>query len=218
MIGFVTGLTAEARLLHRYSARVRAGGGTPDGARKAAILLAREPGTVALVSFGLAGGLDPALPPGSLVVPECVIDGDGTSFPCDATLSRLFGGPTVPLVLGGGTIAETVERKHALFAATGAAAIDLESAAVARVAEAQGLRFAVLRAVADPATRNLPPVARVALDESGRISPVAIGQSLIRHPFQIGSLIALGREAALARRTIETAFEGYRLRVNATGT
>lgn len=218
MPGFVTGLTAEARLLARFSVRAKVGGGTPEGAAQAAEALAREVGMVALVSFGLAGGLDPALAPGALVIPDSVLDDDGIAYRCDMSLSRLFGGPTVPLLLGGGAIVATVEQKHRLFAATGAAAIDLESAAVARVAEAHGLRFAALRAVADPVTRNLPPAALVALDEGGRIAPGSIIASLCRHPGQIGGLIALGREAALARKALIAAVENYRLRVSATGT
>ena len=68
IIGFITGLTAEARIAARCGGLLRAGGGTPAGAERAARQLVAE-GAGALVSFGLAGGLDPALRPGALVVP-----------------------------------------------------------------------------------------------------------------------------------------------------
>lgn len=218
MLGFVTGLIAEAKVLQRYSVRVRVGGGSTEGARQAAEALADEMGTVGLVSFGLAGGLDPSLKAGTLIIPDTVLDVDGTAYRCDMSLSEQFGGPTVSSLLGGGEVAATVAQKYKLFTSTRASAIDLESAAVARVAAVRGLRFAVMRAVADPATRDLPRASLVALDGDGRISPGAICNSLLRHPLQLRSLIALGREASHARKTLQTAFEGYRRRVTSTGT
>ncbi|HEY0425948.1 MAG TPA: hypothetical protein VGC82_21710, partial [Rhodopila sp.] len=69
-LGFVTGLAAEARIASRFGYPVRVGG-TPAGAGVAASELI-EQGATALVSFGLAGGLDPALRPGTVVVASIV--------------------------------------------------------------------------------------------------------------------------------------------------
>src|SRR3712207_2397214 len=63
----------------------------------------------------------------------------------------------------------TVAEKANLHSRTGAALVDLESLAVARVCRDHGRPFAVLRAVADPAERALPPAALAGLDEAGRI-------------------------------------------------
>lgn len=216
MLGFVTGLTAEARLLSGYSEFVAVGGGTPRGAIRAAEALVRQ-GAAALVSFGLAGGLDPAFRSGDLLVPETIIDA-GEAFCCDPSLVKQFGGPTVSLMLGNGTIADTPEVKLNLYTSTHATAIDLESAAVARVAEAHGLKFGVLRAVADPAGKGLPPAALVALDAEGHIAPGQIFASLCRHPLQLPALVSLARDAARARRTLSQALVDYRLRVSTTGT
>jgi adenosylhomocysteine nucleosidase len=78
----------------------------------------------------------------------------------------------------------------------------MESGAVARVAARHGLPFAVLRAICDPAERDLPPASLTALDDRGRIQPMALLRSLARNPAQIGALIRVGRDAALARRAL----------------
>jgi adenosylhomocysteine nucleosidase len=89
--------------------------------------------------------------------------------------------------------------KARLFAATGAAVVDMESGAVAAVATAAGLPFAVLRVVCDPAGRDLPPAALVALDGDGAIAALGVLASLLRHPGQIPALLRLARDAAAAR-------------------
>lgn len=216
MLGFVTGLTAEARLPARHFNLVAVGGGTSHGAVQAAELLVSR-GAVALVSFGLAGGLDPALRPGDLLIPESVIAA-GNVFQCDPSLVKQFGGVTISLMADEGTIADTIEAKHDFFVSTGAAAIDLESAAVARVAEAHKLKFGILRAVADPAGECLPPAALTALDARGRIAPGRVLASICRHPSQVPALTRLALNTAKARRTLSRALEDYRLRVSTTGT
>ena len=92
--------------------------------------------------------------------------------------------------------------KRRLWRTTGAAAVDLESGAVAEVAAAAGIPFAVLRAVCDPAARELPTVAVEALDHQGRIAPMRMAGILARHPLQLFGLITLARDAARARRAL----------------
>jgi adenosylhomocysteine nucleosidase len=194
-VGLVTGLSAEA-LVAAPLGMTMPGGGTPEGAAAVAALLALR-GATALVSFGLCGGLDPALAPGALVVPRRV-----DRWMCDAALTAALGGATADLLHAGSAIAATVAQKAALFAATGAAAIDLESGAVAEVVARHGLPFAVLRAVCDPASLALPPAALLALDAGGSIRPWGIAASVLRRPGQIPALIGLGRAASAARAAL----------------
>jgi adenosylhomocysteine nucleosidase len=159
-------------------------------------------GATALVSFGLAGGLDPALRPGLVIVPATVVAG-GRRFAADAGLAARFGGLTGHCVLAGDAVAADAAAKRALFATTAAQAIDLESGGVARVADLHGLPFAVVRAICDPAERDLPPAALVALDRAGAIGFLAVLRSVARRPGQIPGLLALGRDAARARRGLQ---------------
>jgi adenosylhomocysteine nucleosidase len=196
-IGVVTGLEAEARIARRLGWRVAVGGGTAAGARAAAEGLA-EQGATALVSFGLAGGLDPALAPGVLIVPEAVLTG-GVRLPTDPALSGILGGTTACSLLGAEVLAATAEDKRRLWQETGCAAIDLESGPVAEVARARGLRCAALRAVCDPAGTGLPPAALVALSARGRIGMARVLASVARAPGQVPALLRLARAASGAR-------------------
>ncbi len=194
----VVGLAAEARIARRLGHPVAIGGGGAAGAEAAARLLVAE-GAEALLSFGLCGGLDPALRPGAVLIPEAVLD-SGTRYAASLGLAARFGGLTPHVLLGGARIAATVAEKRALRQATGAAAIDLESGAVARVAAASGLPFAVLRAVCDPAGEDLPPAALVALDGAGAMGFLRILASLAARPAQLPALLGLASHAAAARR------------------
>src|SRR5262249_31725217 len=158
------------------------GGGLPAGAQDAAKRLVAR-GVTGLVSFGLAGGLDPSLPPGHLVIPQAMLE-DGMRYPTDAALSDSFGGANAALMLAGADIVAKSVAKRDLFLATGACAVDLESGAVARVARRHDLPFAVLRAICDPAGRDLPPAALVALDAGGAIGLLRVLASLARQPGQ----------------------------------
>lgn len=154
-----------------------------------------------LVSFGLAGGLDPALRPGDVLVPERVLS-DAGSWAADPALRRALGPGRADPVFGGGTVLATAAAKRDLHARTGAAAVDLESAAVAEVARHHGLPFAVLRAVCDPASRDLPLAALVALDGGGRIDMMRVLGAVAARPREVPALLALGMDAARARRSL----------------
>ncbi|MGI4940125.1 MAG: phosphorylase [Janthinobacterium lividum] len=157
----------------------------------------------ALISFGLAGGLDLALPAGALLVPATVLADDG-QWDADPILMACLGGSTPGALFGDGIILATTGAKAALHARTGAVAVDLESAAVARIAARHGLPFAVLRAVCDPGGRDLPRAALAALDGKGRIGALRVAAAILARPGDIPGLIALGRDAARARLALVT--------------
>jgi adenosylhomocysteine nucleosidase len=187
-------LKAEARLASGLG-HVVAGGGTREGATGAIF-----PHCAALLSFGLAGGLDPALKPGALVIPRCVLV-DGEAVACDPALLAWLGGPTVEAIIDAPGVVATTDHKAEMFAASGAAAVDLESGEIAR----RGLPFAVLRAICDPATLALPHAALVGLTASGGISLGRVMASLLRDPGQMGTLLRLASHTAVARRSLKRA-------------
>ena len=211
-VGVVTGLPAEARIARVLGVPVKAGGGTPWGAELAAERLVAE-GATALISFGLAGGLDPDFRPGMLVVPLAVVEA-GRIRPTNAKLARMLGGVSAGMLAAESEIVVTAAEKFALGRSTLCGAVDLESGAVARVAERHGIPFAVLRAICDPADRDLPPAALTALNEKGAIAIARVALSILRYPGQIRALIALARDAARARKALVRRVNqiGFRLR------
>ncbi len=199
-VGVVVGLAAEARIARRLGWRVRIGGGTAAGAGVAAQRLIDD-GCDSLVSFGLAGGLDPRLRPGAPIVPSAVLV-NGTAYPTDRGMSQLLGGTMNWVMLGADAIVASIEAKRQLRHCTSAAAVDTESGAVAIAASARCMPFAVLRAVCDPADRALPAVALAALDGSGSIDIRRVGASVIAEPGQLPALLVLASDAAAARRCL----------------
>lgn len=197
--GIVVGLEAEARIARRLRLPVEVGGGGEAGASAAAYRLIGR-GVRNLVSFGLAGGLDPSLKPGAIVVPDVILSLDG-HWPADprlaASLGRIGGA-----VFSGGAVVVTAAEKRALHVRTGAAAVDLESAAVAEAAGRHALPFAALRAICDPAARSLPRAALVALDAEGRIGLGRAARAAASRPRELPALAALALDAMRARRAL----------------
>ena len=207
-LGVVVGMPAEARLVSGSGCVVGVGGGTPVGARRIAQKMVSD-GVTALISFGFAGGLDPAWCPGTVLVPEAVLV-NGRLFDCDESLRAALPGERIPCLLAADAVVALADEKRRLWRTTGAGAVDLESGAVAEVAASAGIPFAVLRAVLDPAGRDLPSAATSALDQHGRVMVLRMASILTRHPMQILGLIALARDASRARKALIGSAESLR--------
>jgi adenosylhomocysteine nucleosidase len=173
----------------------------PAGAARAARWLISQ-GATSLVSFGLAGALDPALRPGDLVIPRTVLCAEKRF-----TVTPQWT-PTCELLFAADHVLATAANKHAAWAATNASAVDLESGAVAQVAAEAGIGFSVLRAICDPAERDLPPAALLALDGAGRIGMLRVLASVAAQPQQIPALLRLAQDASAARRGLLAALSG----------
>lgn len=199
-LGILVGLAAEGRIARRLGGLIEIGGGGRAGAQRACERLVAS-GADHLLSVGLAGGLDPALRAGTVLIPATVVTG-GRLYPCDPILMAKLGTPGSEILCGGSAIVAEPAAKAGLRAATSAAAIDLESGAAALVAARHGLPFAVLRVICDPADRHLPPAALIALSDTGRIGLLRVAASILRHPGQLPELLALARDAGHARRAL----------------
>jgi hopanoid-associated phosphorylase len=198
---FTTGLEAEARVARAAGFPVIVGGG--DHERTTGLIERAAERAHCLVSFGVAGALAPGLRPGDVILSGEVIEEDRRWAPSDEFHRRLldlawqigsFEGP----VLGARNILATEEAKMAAWRETGALAVDMESAIVARAAEQAGIPFVVLRAIADPATRELPPAALIPLSEDGTPALAQVLAEVLRRPRQIPALVGLARETRRA--------------------
>jgi adenosylhomocysteine nucleosidase len=197
---FLVGFAAEARVARLSGWQVVIGGGTTAGAARTARRLI-EGGATGIVSFGLAGGLDPMMRAGTLIVAEAVAV-DGHVLRTDQALNARLGGTTGHLCLGWNRAVASPEEKWRLSQETGASSVDMESGAVAQVAFAAGVPFAVMRAICDPAHRTVPHAALVALNAAGGLAVIPMAISILARPSQIGALWELARDAAVARRAL----------------
>ena len=195
-----SGLAAEARVARAAGFQVIVGGGDPG--RTEALVEDAAQQAKCLVSFGVAGGLAPHLKPGNVILSADVIGDDrrwrDRGFQRSAaTLARRIGAVSGP-VLGSRDILATEEDKAQAWRKTGALAVDLESAIVARAAEAAGIPFLVLRTIAGPARRELPPAALIPLAEDGTPAFSRVVAEVLRRPHQIAALFGLARETRQA--------------------
>jgi adenosylhomocysteine nucleosidase len=124
----------------------------------------------------MAAGLDPRLAPGTVVIPARVIGSQAHSYTPDVhwrqrLLDCLGRAVTVcgDPITDAPAILDTGNAKAAIFERTGAAAADMESAAVAQVAAESELPFLVVRVVLDAAAVSLPGSLGRVIDDAGRV-------------------------------------------------
>lgn len=215
--GIVVGLRAEARLVAAAASRervhealqVRCAFG--DATQVAALV---DAGAPALVSFGLAGGLDPSLTPGTLVLADSVVLPSGDAVATDPDwrerIRRKLAptlAPVVAPVVGSDEPIIEPAAKAGLWRRTAAAAVDTESHVAARAARQAGLALLVLRAIADPAGGRLPPAVRHGIAPGGRVRPLAVFSNALLVPSQIPDLIRLARDARAGMASLRRAVD-----------
>jgi len=192
-----SGLAAEARIARRAGFSVVLGAGDP--ARTESLVETAAPRADCLISFGVAGALSPRLRPGDVVVSGEVLgederwQGDGPFRRRLIAAARALGASEGP-VFGADRILATPDQKAQAWRRTGALVVDMESAIVARIAAGLGIPFLVLRAVADPAERELPPAALIPLSANGMPDIGRVMAEIVARPWQIGGLMGLALE------------------------
>jgi nucleoside phosphorylase len=139
---------------------------------------------------GIAGGLDPALPVGALLVPSRVsLYPDGPAYAAHPLPSRAAGGG---LMTTDGVFSDEAVWRPILEAGFGA--VDMEAAGVAEVCERAGVEWSVYRGISDRPDENLIDQAVVALSKpDGSADMVALGKYLARDPRRAKVLAHLNR-------------------------
>ena len=182
-IGFIAALASECASLRRHRPRaapwlvVQSGPGAAraaDGAARAV-----DSGAGLLVSWGLAGGLGPAVAPGTVLLPRRVLEPGAEPLPVDAVWHARLCNLAGELALEQGdlltapAVLESPAAKRAAAAATRAVAVDMESSAIAAVAARANVPFVALRVVVDGFDDTLPPGTARWIDARGhrRLTP-----------------------------------------------
>ncbi len=214
-IGALTGLASEARILKALAGeldldlQVKCGAARPAQAEEQARALA-EDGPQGLISFGLAGALSPNLSPGDLVLGTEVIDPSGDRKVIDEAWGTQLQNAarnqglalTAGALLGSDRIIATRADKATLFGQSGALAVDMESHHLAAAAQAKGIPFLVVRAIADPADFDFPVSALAPLTPDGRARPWAVAGRLLKRPGDLPGLMALAGHSAKAHKAL----------------
>lgn len=219
-VGVIVALAREAHTLNLKSAVMGkivenegayvciSGMGAEHAGHAAKILIER--GATALISWGCAGGLVENLPAGMLLVPAKVRGADHVEYMVDGTwrnrvLQTLSIAPDERTLVESANVLEDADSKKQLATISGAAATDMESAAILRIAQRYGVPGLVLRAVADTCHDRLPQSLNGVLNPLGEVHGLRFASKLLLRPSDIPSLLTLRtrfkRAAATLRRT-----------------
>jgi adenosylhomocysteine nucleosidase len=218
-VGIVCALASEARHLGPITLRepvesltdgtlvAVTGMGSAAASRGADALI--RAGAAALASFGLAGGLDPSLAAGTILLPTEIIGLEGTRV---ATAKgwrervALAVGTSAPVhngqLLTAPRAIATVEDKAQVFRKTGAVAVDMESLAVGERAEIHRLPFIAVRVIVDGAGDALPNAVTAAADKRGQLQIGRLIGALALAPNELAPLIRLARRYRVANRSL----------------
>jgi adenosylhomocysteine nucleosidase len=216
--GVVTALDVEARTLGRLIRKGElaalsdgtlvavSGIGAAAAARSAQALVDR--GATALVSWGMAGGLDPALAAGTICVPSSVMARDGIELPTDPHWREILCAAiaarepvNVGKLLTEPTALADVAGKASAFRDTGAVAVDMESVAIAAVAARHRVPFVAVRVIVDTALDAVPG-AVIAATCGGSVRIAGLLRELVMAPGDIGGLIRLAMRYTAAKRSL----------------
>jgi len=210
--GVVAALAAEARTLGvPRGILVGVSGIGCAGAESTARALI-DAGAGALVSFGMAGGLDPTLNAGAICVPGEVISAEGARFLTAQGWAKRVSASVFGSVAGGKLLTSvqaiaTVEDKARFFHETGAALVDMESLGVARIAAVHGVPFIAVRVIVDTAADALP-AAVAAATRDGQVRIWRLIRALARSPAELGAIIRLAQRYRAATRSLAAVARG----------
>lgn len=185
-VGIVTGLQLEADIARALpNACVLCYGPGPDKAKAAAKALIDQ-GVSGLISFGIAGGLDPNLKAGTILVPQSawgasVVDASSADLRRAALIT--VSDPSL-----------TPAAKAALFAQTGAQGVDMESSSIEVAAKSANIPYGFIRAICDEAGDTIPATALRGMASDGSIRPVRVAAGLLTRPQDLAALLHLGRQ------------------------
>jgi adenosylhomocysteine nucleosidase len=178
---FACAMTVEERIAKRLGPTSLVGLGVANGV----------PAGERLVSFGIAGSLRPDLPVGTVIDATRVVDEKGSVLwegrPLGATRAR------TGTILGADRIVDDPSERAELRERTGADAVDMESATLARTGRLAGC----VRAISDTPTSRLAGLARAA---TPRGTPDYLGfvRGFVREPLETTRALFNARRALKA--------------------
>jgi adenosylhomocysteine nucleosidase len=163
------------------------------------------------ISAGFAGALGDRFAVGDILVADGVQRfGRAKTLQCSRNLvdaARSEGAKQVNLFLTSDHVVRTVAEKARL--APFAAAVDMESFAIASAAQAHRVPMVAIRVISDTTERELPIRLETMVDERGCVSVSSVLRQVLSHPLQLPALIRLGRESSIAAEALANFLEPF---------
>jgi hypothetical protein len=168
--------------------------------------LVADLGCPLVIAAGTCGALAPGLQVGDLVLPESVLGLAGERLNVTPSVHgaavRLADEACTGLLLTSAEVVATREAKAERWRATGAAAVDMDSAPILAWASRQGCPSLVVRAVSDSARQHLPAELVGLVTREGKLSPRRAVALAVTRPLTIPRALALRRGAGKALNSV----------------
>jgi len=180
------------RFFENQNAVLVCGGVGPEAARRAAeaVIATFKPDVI--YSAGFAGALDPGFKVGRVMEPQRVLDAsDGSSVSLDHGEGLLVSVTSVA----------SPEQKLKLRQSYGAQMVDMEAAAVARAAEARGVKFAVVKVISDEVDFTFPSMDSF-VDSDGKFSEARFARFAAVRPWLWLKVARLARDSRSASKAL----------------
>lgn len=167
--------------------------------------MAMKPVTT-LLSVGLAGACDPSLKIGDIVHPGVVVDTQS---------GERYSDPQFEQILVSTPGIASINEKRRLYESYRAAAVDMEAATVARIAQAHNMRFGAIKSISDDASFELQELTRFSTKD-GQFREAAFAAYSIAQPRLWSKLfhLAVNSKRAILSLTaeLESQLDWYRQR------
>ncbi len=192
----------QYRLFENGNAVVICGGIGAEAARRATEAVIQGVHPTRVLSVGFAGALTSAMKVADVMEPRVVINAaDGARTDTGAGQGTLVSYTAVT----------DREQKRRLSKSYGAAAVDMEAAAVAQGAQGHGIKFGALKVISDAADFSLPPTEKF-VSHDGQFRTASFAFHVAVRPWLWGRTITLAQNSAKASRALSAALEQYRSR------
>lgn len=163
------------------------------------------------VTAGVAGSLQPGYRVGQVFAARDIMELEsGRTIAADRSLLQRAedcGAVIVDRLLTSSTVVSSAEGKKRL--GNMAAAVEMESFAIAAEAVANSIPAIAIRAISDDADEDLPMDFGEVLDESGGVRPARMVRALARAPHKLPALVRLGRQSRAASLKLAEFLQGY---------
>lgn len=210
-IGIIAALPDEAKCLYKESLNVAEPveiekdiylclSGIGDNSARAAMQSLLKHNIDGVVSWGVAGAIDPKLNFGDILISETVLY-NNDKYTCSLNwfnninqeLQNNYSFIKSGMMVTNQEICSSIENKTSLYENTGASAVDMESGAIAELAQSENIDYLILRAISDNANTAIPEVVTNHTDNLGRPDLFPFLFSCIKQPGQIIELVKLAR-------------------------
>ncbi len=205
---FIVGLQSEAKILRQYGYHhVGISGGDRLTAQKTTEFFIQKQAK-SIISFGFAGGLDPSIPVGGIIIPTAIRTIDNLLFDVHQNWRKKIINLMAGIRIYSGTMLGSdnpiIEKKIKanIYHKFGTIGVDMESHIVASICNKNNVPFCAIRVVIDTANTSLSKQTADIMQKDGRISVNRAIKTILNHPSVLKELIILGKQYHHAYRQL----------------